>query len=141
MINYLRKPDLNSNFILQERVKLLDGSEFKIQTGNPLIIHFWGIWCPTCKLEASNIEALSKKYEVLTVVVNSGDDDTVKAYMKKKKLTFKVFNDIEGKWTKKFKVEVYPTTFIYDEKGILKTTEVGYTSTIGFMVRMLFISQ
>jgi thiol-disulfide isomerase/thioredoxin len=89
-----------------------------------------------CKLEAQNIESLSKEYDVLTIAVNSGTNEEVKAYMKERGLTFKVFNDKEGAWTKKFKVEMFPTTFIYDGKGELKFTEVGYTTTAGLLARL-----
>ncbi len=139
IISFLRQPKLSSNHIPQETVKLLDGSAYRLKSGKPLVIHFWAIWCPTCKLESPNIEALSKKYEVLTVVVNSGNNEKITRYMKEKSLTFNVLNDSEGQWAKKYKVEAYPTTFIYDARGMLQFTEVGYTSTAGFLGRMLLL--
>jgi thioredoxin-related protein len=56
--------------------------------------------------------------------------------MNKYELNFRVLNDREGKWASKFKVEAYPTTFIYDAKGKLKFTEVGYTTTAGLLARL-----
>lgn len=100
------------------------------------MIHFWATWCPTCKLEASNIEAVSKAYDVLTIAVNSGSDAKIKSYMKERDLTFRVINDVDGKWAKQFHVEAYPTTFVYDASGELKFTEVGYTSTAGLLARL-----
>jgi len=136
IISYLRKPELTSNTLPQFEVTLLDGSHYTLKKGKPLIIHFWATWCPTCKLEASNIEAVSQAYDVLTVAVNSGEDEKIQAYMNERHLTFKVLNDKTGSWAKKFKVEAYPTTFIYDASGELKFTEVGYTSTVGLLARV-----
>jgi len=141
VMSYLRKPMLKSNALLQIQVKLLDGSVFSTKAieGKPIIIHLWATWCPTCKIEAANIQSVSEKYTVLTIAVQSGDDRKVEAYMKENGLDFKVLNDIDGAWAKKFKVEVFPTTFIYDGKGELKFTEVGYTTTAGLLTRLKMI--
>ena len=138
VMSYLRKPTLESNVLPQMEVKLLDGTEFfsKAIEGKPIIIHFWATWCPTCKLEAANIQSISEKFRVLTIAVQSGDDREVETYMKENGLDFKVLNDIDGLWVKKFKVEAYPTTFIYDGKGELRFTEVGYTTTAGLLARL-----
>ena len=139
IISYIRKPDLDANSVLPMHVTLLDGSTYVQQEGKPLVLHFWATWCPTCKLEASNIQHVSRDYEVLTIVVNSGNDESIKAYMKEQKLSFKVLNDMEGRWAKRFNVEAYPITFIYDAKGGLTFTEVGYTTTAGLLARLKMI--
>ena len=136
IISYIRKPDLSSTQLPQAQVGLVDGTEYTLQKGKPVVIHFWADWCKVCKLEAQNIETLSKKYEVLTIAVNSGNDAKIRVYMKERQLTFKVLNDVDSTWAKKFKVEVFPTTFIYNGKGELRFTEVGYTTTAGLLTRM-----
>ena len=139
LLNYIRKPDLDSNTLPAVDVGLIDGGTFRTEKGKAVIIHFWGSWCPVCKLEAPNIQSISKKYTVLTIAVNSGSDEEIKAYMHQHDLGFKVLNDREGKWAKMFKVEVFPTTFIYDGQGKLRFTEVGYTTTAGLMARMMLL--
>jgi len=136
IMSYLRKPELHSTQLPQIEVALSDGSTYSAKEGKPLLIHFWATWCPTCKLEASNIESVSKEYEVLSIAVNSGDNAKIQAYMKSNDLTFRVVNDEEGTWARQFNVEAYPTTFIYDENRVLKFTEVGYTSTVGLFARI-----
>jgi thiol-disulfide isomerase/thioredoxin len=138
VFSYIRKPDLESTTFPQTKSQLIDGSYFetsKVQ-GKPLLVHLWALWCPTCKLEASNIQALSKNYEVLTIAVKSGSDEALKKYMYEKGFNFKVINDIHGKWAEEFKIEAFPTTFIYDQNGELTFTEVGYTTTAGLLARM-----
>ncbi len=141
VMSYLRKPMLESNALPQIEVKLLDGTLFTNRSvdGKPLIIHFWATWCPTCKLEAANIQSISEKYSVLTIAVQSGDNRKIETYMKENGFDFKVLNDTDGVWAKKFKVEAFPTTFIYDGKGELKFTEVGYTTTAGLLARISMI--
>lgn len=139
IISYIRKPELGSIHLPKIEAELVDGSTFKVEEGKPLLLHYWAVWCPTCKLEAPNIQAVSQKYNVLTIAVNSGSDEKVKTYMKENELNFKVLNDVDGRWAKQFKVEAYPTTFIYDGKGELRFTEVGYTTTAGLMARLKII--
>ncbi len=100
------------------------------------MIHFWATWCPACKLEASNIENISKTYQVITVAVNSGSDAEINTFLKEKKLSYDVINDNEGKFASKFSISSFPTTFIYDKDGEIKFSEVGYTSTLGLRLRM-----
>jgi thiol-disulfide isomerase/thioredoxin len=147
IISYIRQPTLSSNLLPKIEVKLLDGSVYSVNTAKPLVLHFWGTWCLTCKLEIENIEYVSKKYEVLTIAVNSdgmddtGDKSNLKKYMKDKGLTFRVVNDTKGEWAQRFNVEAYPTTFIYDGDGELQFTEVGYTSTAGLLSRLAYIKK
>ena len=136
IISYIRSPALASTQLPHIEVQLLDGSHYRVKEGKPLVLHFWATWCPACKLEASNIESISKQYEVLTIAVNSGNDRELKKYINKYGYSFKVLNDTEGRWASQFKVEAYPTTFIYDSKGILKFTEVGYSTTAGLLARL-----
>ena len=139
IISYIRQPELGSTQLPQIEVQLIDGSTFQVGKGKPLVIHFWAISCPACKLEAPNIETVSKEYDVLSIAVNSGSNEKVKAYMQENGLHFKILNDVDGAWATEFKIEVYPTTFIYDAQGDLKFTEVGYTTTAGLLARLEWI--
>lgn len=141
IVSYIRKPILESKEVPAIQATLVDATVYKQKEGKPLLIHFWGTWCPTCKLEAPNIEQVSKNYEVLSIAVNSGSDEKIQAYMSDNGLSFSVLNDTEAKWAEKFNVEVYPTTFIYDSKGKLQFTEVGYTSTLGLFARLKMIEK
>ena len=142
VFSYIRKPDLESTSFPQTKSQLIDGSYFETSEikGKPILVHFWALWCPTCKLEASNIQALSKKHEVLSIAVKSGSDEALNKYMNENGFNFKVINDTHGNWAEEFKIEAFPTTFIYDQNGELTFTEVGYTTTAGLMVRMGMIN-
>jgi thiol-disulfide isomerase/thioredoxin len=138
ILSYLHSPELQSSQLPQIEAMLIDGSTFKSQDlkGKPLLIHFWTTWCPICKAEVSNIEAISGEYEVLSIAVNSGSNDTLKRYMEENGYHFRVLNDAESRWKSGFNIEVFPTTLIFDAKGELKFTEVGYTTTLGLKGRL-----
>lgn len=141
VISYLRKPTLDSNVLPFYKVQTIFNKEVdtKIYHGKPLLVHFWATWCPVCRLENANIELISRKYNVITVAVKSGDDEALKMYMNENNFTFEVINDNEGALSEQFHVEVFPTTFIYGSDSKLKFSEVGYSTTAGLFARMLMI--
>jgi len=102
----------------------------------PVLIHFWAIWCPTCKLEAPNIQKISDDYQVLTIAVKSGSDKEINTFLENNDLDYNVINDAQGVLAQDFSVQAYPTTFIYNKNNELSFTEVGYTSTWGLKLRM-----
>jgi len=138
IVSFLKKPELASDTLPQ--FELISTTQKTISSKNytdkPLLIHFWATWCPACKLEASNIESISKNYDVITVAVNSGTDDEINSFLKQRNLTYTVINDSNGKFASKFSISSFPTTFIYDTDGEIKFSEVGYTSTLGLNLRM-----
>ncbi len=137
VISYFKSPDLPTEHLPKIDVTLIDMESFSTDdlNGEPLLIHFWATWCPTCKTEAGNIESISKDFPVLSVAVQSGSDAEIQSFMKERDLGYAVYNDSTG-MAKDFSVQAYPTTFIFDSNGELAFTEVGYTSTLGLYLRM-----
>jgi len=137
VINYVRKPEVNGDIY---RLKLTDIYNKSLAMSKyeeePLVVHFWATWCPTCKLEASNIEALSQKHNVISIAVTSGSNKKIQLFMKEHNLSYKVINDSNGALAKKFGIEAYPTTLIYNRDGKLKFSEVGYSTTLGLQARI-----
>jgi thiol-disulfide isomerase/thioredoxin len=144
VLNYIRKPDTSNRLV---DIKAMDIYQHEIEfiksdeKSSPTIIHFWATWCPTCKLEAPNIEALKNSCNVITIAVNSGSDEELKSFMSERDFSYKVINDSEGLLAKKFGVEVFPTTFIYDANDTLRFSEVGYSTTMGLKARVALIRE
>ena len=140
LLNFIRKPDIQTD-IYTYALKDIDNKvvAFSQYKKRPLVVVFWGTWCPICKLEAPNLEKLSKQYNLLSIAVNSDTDEKIKAYMAEHQLSYRVINDANGILAKKFNIAAYPTTLIYNAKGELKFTEVGYSTTLGLQARIELI--
>lgn len=136
IVSYLRSPAIDEKISIN--AALLDGKSVSLDDykGKPTIIYFWASWCPTCKLQSSAIDELSKEYQVLTVALNSGSDEDIKDYMNEKGYAFATINDKSGNISRNFKVKALPTTFVIDSNGSIVFSEVGYTSGIGFRLRL-----
>jgi peroxiredoxin len=140
-LNYLRKPDIHENIYDYKLEDISNTSiEFSNYKGKPLLVHFWATWCPVCKLEVGNIDSLSKSYNVVTIAVKSASDEALKSFIKEKNLSYRVIHDREGNLASKFNIDAYPTTLIYDSRGELKFTEVGYSTTLGLKGRLELVN-
>jgi thiol-disulfide isomerase/thioredoxin len=117
---------------------LLDQSPFDIQQlkGQPFLLHFWASWCPVCRLEEGSIDALAKDYPVITVA--SWSDD-VASYMEENKLSFPVLSDPDGDLAAVYGIKGVPASFFVDAQGRIQFVEIGYTSEIGFRLRLWWL--
>lgn len=136
IISFLKSSDLNKQQLSNINLELIDNSFYNYDTSKPILVHFWATWCPTCKLEAPNIQTISENFQVVTIAVKSNSNQEIQEYLNERDLTFKVHNDREGVLSSKYKVMAYPTTFIYNKDGKLVFSEVGYTSTWGLWLRI-----
>ncbi|MCW8895981.1 MAG: protein disulfide oxidoreductase [Sulfurimonas sp.] len=113
-------------------------AEFNVIKDKPVLVHFWATWCPVCKVEAPNIQTISENFQVITIAVKSSDNDEINKYLKENNLDFEFINDYDGSIAQKFGISVYPTTIIYDKDRNVVFSDVGYTSTWGLWLRMLW---
>ena len=138
LFSLYKAQSLNSAPLDMQTFQLIDNSLYTLKKDKPILIHFWATWCPTCKLEAANINLLSHSYQIITIAVKSGSDYEIKQYLDEHDYNYKVVNDKDGSLSRKFHIAGFPTTFIYDKKGNLIFKEVGYTSTLGLWLRLLW---
>jgi len=139
-ISLYKSQSLNKAPLQEKNFTFIDGSQYSIDRTKPLLIHFWATWCPTCKLEAANINLLAKHYQVITIAVKSGTNAAIKHYLQEHNYTFPVVNDKNSKLSQHFNVAAFPTTLIYDKDQKLRFAEVGYSSTFGLWLRLLWSS-
>ncbi len=138
-LNYIRKPNVDSR-LPDIKLTSIDNQEVSLVKKEPLVLHFWATWCPTCKFEASNIQDLKDSgIRVVTVAVNSGSSKSIEKFIKERGYDYIVINDYSGELAERFNVTAFPTTFIYNSNGHLEFSEVGYSTTVGLKARVKLI--
>lgn len=135
-LSLYRSNNLNLDSVEINNFRLIDGTLYTPTSDKPILLHFWATWCPICKVEAPNIETISKYFEVITIATKSGDESTIQKYLESRNLTFRVINDENGSLGDKFNISVFPTTIIYDKNKEVFYSDVGYTTTFGLWLRM-----
>ena len=135
-LSYYNSLNINKIDFELKNIKLADGFNFIYTKGKPLLVYFWSKDCFLCAIEENTIEKLSQEYNVLSVSVNSGYDDSVIRYKNENNLTFDVLNDKYKTIYKKYNITKFPTTIIYDKNQKFVFADVGYTSNIALKLRM-----
>lgn len=116
----------------------LDGRPVSLHAlrGKPVLVQFWATWCPICNLELGSIQALSHDYTVVTVAMQSGDAQKLRAFMREKGVDFPVVVDEHAVIARRYGVRGVPASFFIGSTGRIRTTEVGYTSEWGMRLRL-----
>jgi len=138
VIGYLRAPSYKDAVLPSVQVSKLFGMAYDSteKPDQPYVLHFWATWCPVCRAEAGNIDALAKDAKVVTVAVKSGGLKEIEKYMRENGLSYPVVNDQNGAIASQFKISVFPTTIIVGKDGKVFWAESGYTTTWGLKLRL-----
>ncbi len=103
-----------------------DWSEYK---GKPVILNFWGTFCPPCRAE---MPALQKQYEkwhdqgLELVGINLSEDQiTVERFAAEVGAKFPILLDRDKMTERAFGLKQYPTTFFISADGTIQDVVVG----------------
>lgn len=111
-------PDFELTTLEGETVRLSD------YVGKKVFLNFWATWCPPCKEEAPDMQAIYEAYkdqgvEMLAVNVTNKENGeaAVAQFVKEHGLTFEVLLDKEAVASSMYQVITLPTTYMIDTKG------------------------
>ena len=145
IIGYYRSSSVNTDLKLIENLKTIDNRAIKdiLAQKKPLILNFWGTWCPVCNQEVSTLSQLAKRGDItlLTIASSSGSNSDIQSYMQKKGISFLVINDQSGSLAQAFGVSVFPTTLFYNKERTKIIKDSGYTTYPGFLARIKLVEQ
>ena len=117
----------------------LAGGQVKLSAlrGHPVVISFWGTWCPPCRVEFPELVAAYRKYReagLEVLAVNQRDQETslgdVQAFVKKFSVEFTVALDARGRSRRSFRLIALPTTVFVDTAGIIRQVHMGPIDTV-----------
>jgi peroxiredoxin len=110
----------NADFTLTD----LEGESWHLQDlrGKVVLVNFWATWCPPCRKEMPDLQALFDKYKGQGFVVLSISDEEaakVKPFIEQQNITYPVMLDPGGKVHALYQVDGIPKSFVYDRDGNL----------------------
>ncbi len=109
----------------------LDGNLVRLSDfqGKVVFINFWATWCPPCRAEMPEIEAVHQKYKDKGVVVLGVDisepENTVRQYIQKGGFSWTIVLDSTGEVARDYQIAAIPTSFFLDREGIIRAVSVG----------------
>jgi len=112
----------------------LQGGRVKLSTlrGHPVVVTFWGTWCPPCRAEFPELVAAYREYReagLEVLAVNQRDQELstrdVQAFVKEYSVEFTVALDPRGKARRRFRLIALPTTVFVDAAGMIQLVHSG----------------
>jgi thiol-disulfide isomerase/thioredoxin len=113
------------------QLRALDGHAYDLAQlrGRVVLVNFWASWCPPCVREMPSMQRLKEKladrpFTILAVNMAEPDKD-VRVFLKRVSVDFPVLMDRDGVALKRWKVFVFPTSFVLDPAGRIRLGVFG----------------
>ncbi len=119
-------------------LRTLNGAGFQLSAirGRPVILTFWGTWCPPCRQEFPELAELYRKYHgsgLEVVGVNQRDQELstadVQRFVSELAATFPIVLDVRGRSRRAYRLIGLPTTVFIDTAGVIRQVVSGPVST------------
>ena len=113
----------------------LDGNQVSLSDlrGKVVFLNFWATWCPPCRAEMPDIEAVYQKYKDQDVVILGIDIQESESRVRQFVEVDNDYNwtfllDGTGVVSNAYEVTSIPYSFFIDTTGVIKATQIGAMS-------------
>jgi peroxiredoxin len=126
-----------ADFTLQD----LKGKSWTLKDlrGKVVLVNFWATWCPPCRKEMPDLDALYKEFRDKGLVILAiSDEETAKVapFIAEHKYSYPILLDPGDKVNKMMAIEGIPKSFVYDREGKLVAQAIDMR-TRGQLLEML----
>jgi peroxiredoxin len=90
--------------------------------GKVVLLNFWATWCPPCRKEMPDLEALYDKYKdqgFLVLAISDEEAAKVSPFISQRQIRYPVLLDPGDKVHQLYAIEGIPKSFVYDRAGKL----------------------
>lgn len=94
-----------------------------------VLINFWATWCPPCREEMPQFEALyrTRGHELAILAVNLRESSRqIEDFFKELDLTFPALLDVDGQVFRRYNIRPMPTSYFIDKQGVIRGRYFGY---------------
>jgi peroxiredoxin len=105
--------------------------------GKVVLVNFWATWCPPCRKEMPDLEALYKRFQdqgfVVLAISEDEETDKVKPFITERKISYPILLDPGQKVNNLFQVDGIPKSFVYDRDGKLVAQSIDMRTQRQFL--------
>src|SRR5215469_12401827 len=116
----------------------LAGKSWKLQRlhGKVVLVNFWATWCPPCRKEMPDLEALYNRFrdqDFLVLAISDEDLSKVKPFIAERNITYPILLDPGRKVNELFEVQGIPKSFVYYRSGKLVAESIDMRTQKQFL--------
>jgi peroxiredoxin len=107
--------------------------------GKVVVVNFWATWCPPCRKEMPDLDALYQQFKDQGLIILAISDEEVakvQPFIEQRKISYPILLDPGRKVNDLFEVEGIPKSFVYDRDGKLVAQSIDMR-TRGQFLEML----
>jgi thiol-disulfide isomerase/thioredoxin len=122
-------------------LKDLHGKKFTLSElrGKIVLVNFWATWCPPCRAEMPDLDAIYTHFQSQGLVILSISDEApfkVASYIGPANYHPPVLLDTDGKVAKQFHIDGIPKTFIFNRDGKLVAQSIDMRTQRQFLMML-----
>jgi len=111
-----------------------EGNSVKLSDlfGKPIVLNFWATWCPPCRSEMPDFNAVFEELgeDIHFVMLDAVDGtretrEIGEAYVAEQGFTFPVYYDMEQEAVIQYGIRAFPTTIFIDSEGYVAAGAEG----------------
>ena len=104
--------------------------------GKVVLVNFWATWCPPCRSEMPDLDALYKQFKdqgFVVLAISDEDAAKVNPYIAQYRYTYPILLDPARKVNEEFDIEGIPKSFVYDREGKLVAQSIDMRTKRQFL--------
>lgn len=120
----------------------IDGTSVTLSSlrSRPVLVNFWATWCPPCRAEMPDLQAVSREYRdqgLVVLGVNLQEERApVVRYAQTLGLTFPLLLDPGGTVATLYNVTGLPTSYFVDREGTIRGMNIGPLTPKGLRAKV-----
>jgi len=116
----------------------LDGKSWTLRgmSGKIVLVNFWATWCPPCRKEMPDLDAIYKEFRdkgLVILAISSEERKKVASFLKEHPAGYPILLDPGERVNKEFAVYGIPKTFVYDRSGHLAAQSIDMRTKRQFL--------
>lgn len=107
--------------------------------GKVVLVNFWATWCPPCRMEMPDLDALYTRFKnqgLIILAISDEESAKVTTFLSDHHVSYPVLLDPDRKVNDRLRVQGIPKTFIFDRQGHLAAQSMDMR-TQGQFLKML----
>jgi len=110
--------------------------ELKNLRGKVVLVNFWATWCPPCRKEMPDLEALYQRFSdqgLVILAISDEERSKVVPFISDYKISYPVLLDPGRKVNDLFQVDGLPKSLVYDREGKLVAQSIDMRTRTQFL--------